>query len=249
MHTDFPEWLLGYDPPPTEVRENILALLPEGPDAHHIMDTLCFIAHGYACDDRERRTYQDIYNRQKRKPGIKNPDPYTQHAGEELERIRAAALELRDAIESVRHHARQLLDKELRGVHRAKLLYTAEFDPANPRAGRNIYKPHMYSVGRETTLHQLHHIIDAIDGNADEGREGLLAEVGRRRRPEGIKPLVEDIGREYRYALKRVPTQSELTGMLKAIFGEQFARGTGYVKEWCKTANATTRESEKEENK
>ena len=222
MHDEFPEWLLHSDCPPPEVREKLAALLPAGPDAHRAIDNLCLIAHDFACANIEQRRYQSVYNRQKRRAGSKNPHPGTQHAGEELERIRDAAMELHNAIVSIRPHARRLLDKELSAA-------TTAIDQTAPRPGR------------ETILHQLHRLVGAIDGNAEEDRKGALALAGKGRKAEGIAQLVDGIGREHRYALGRVPTQSELIGLIRAIFGYQFTRGERDVKEWCAWANRRDR--------
>ena len=211
MHDEFPEWLLHSDYPPPEVREKLAAMLPTGPDACCAIDNLCLHAYTFACANIEQRRYQSVYNRQKRRAGSKNPHPGTQHAGEELERIRDAAMELHDAIVSIRPHARRLLDKELTTTR----------------------------IGREAILHQLHHLVDAIDGNAEEDRKGALALAGKGRKTEGIASLVDGIGQEHRYALGRVPSHSELEKLLTAIFGNQC--GFGYVKEWCKWANRRDR--------
>ena len=221
MHDEFPDWLLHSDYPPPEVREKLAAMLPTGPDAYYAIDNLCLIAHDFACTNIEQRRYRSVYNRQKRRAGSKNPHPGTQHAGEELKRIRGAAMELHDAIVSIRPHARRLLDKELTTTR----------------------------IGREAILHQLHHLVDAIDGDIEEDRKGALALAGKGRKAEGIALLVDDIGRECRYALGRVPTQSELIGLIRAIFGDQFTRGENGVKNWCTAANAIPWDSEKEENR
>ena len=94
---EFPDWLLRSDCPPPEVREKLAAMLPTGPDAYYAIDNLCLIAHDFASTNVEQRRYQSVYNRQKPRSGSKNPHPGTQHAGEELERIRDAAMELHDA--------------------------------------------------------------------------------------------------------------------------------------------------------
>jgi len=220
MHTEFPEWLCRFGDPPAEVRKKLVAMLPTGPDAYHTIDNLCLYAYTFACANIEQRRYQSVYNRQKRRAGNKNPHPGTQHAGEELERIRNAAMELHDAIVSIRPHARRLLDKELTTTR----------------------------IGREAILYNLHRLVDAIDGNVEDDRKGALAQAGKGRPPEGIDQLVDDIGRELRYALGRVPTQSELIGLIRAIFGDGFG-GEGEVKRWCREANATAWESEKSENR
>ena len=230
MHDDFPEWLLHSDCPPPEVREKLAAMLPTGPDAYHPIDNLCLYAYTFACANVEQRRFQSVYNRQKRRAGSKNPHPGTQHAGEELERIRDAAMELHDAIVSIRPHARRLLDKELSAT-------TTAIDQTAPKPGR------------EAILYQLHRLVDAIDGSTEQDRKGALAQAGKGRKAEGIAQLVDDIGREYRYALGRVPSQSELMGLIKAIFGDQFTRGENGVKNWCTAANATPWDSEKEENR
>lgn len=232
MHDEFPDWLLRSDCPPPEVREKLAAMLPAGPDVYYAIDNLCLHAYTFACANIEQRRCQSVYNLQKRrrkpkqeteshKTKVKESPPYKQHAGEELERIRDAAMELHIAIVSIRPHARRLLDKELTTTR----------------------------IGREAILHQLHHLIDAIDGSTVEDRKGALAQTGKGRPPEGIAQLVDDIGREYRYALGRVPTHSELIGLLKAIFGDQFTRGEHDVSEWCTAANATPWGSEKEEHR
>lgn len=220
MHDEFPDWLLRSDCPPPEVRKKLAAMLPTGPATYYAIDNLCLIAHDFACANVEQRRFQSVYNRQKRRAGSKNPHPGTQHAGEELERIRDAAMELHDAIVSIRPHARRLLDKELSAT-------TTAIDQTAPRPGR------------ETILHQLHRLVDAIDGNAEDDRKGALALAGKGRKAEGIAQLVDDIGRECRYALGRVPSHSELEKLLTAIFGNQC--GFGYVKEWCKWANRRDR--------
>lgn len=230
MHDEFPDWLLRSDAPPPEVREKLVAMLPTGPDAYYVIDNLCLHAYTFACTNIEQRRYQSVYNRQKRRAGSKNPHPGTQHAGEELKRIRDAAMELHDAIVSMRPHARRLLDKEL--------------SAATTAIGRTTPKP-----GREAILYHLHRLVDAIDGDIEEDRKGALALAGKGRKSEGIDQLVDDIGREYRYALGRVPTQSELIGLIRAIFGDQFTRGENGVKNWCTAANATPWDSEKEENR
>ena len=231
MHDEFPDWLLRSDAPPPEVREKLAALLPAGPDAYHTIDTLCLIAHDFACANVEQRRYQSVYNRQKRrrkpkqetenhKTKVKESPPYKQHAGEELERIRDAAMELHNAIVSIRPHARRLLDKELSAT-------TTAIDQTAPRPGR------------EAILYQLHRLVDAIDGSTEHGRKGALAQAGKGRKTEGIASLVDGIGQEHRYALGRVPSHSELEKLLTAIFGNQC--GFGYVKEWCKWANRRDR--------
>jgi hypothetical protein len=115
-----------------------------------------------------------------------------------------------------------LLDKELSAT-------TTAIDQTAPRPGR------------EAILYQLHRLVDAIDGSTEQDRRGALAQAGKGRKPEGIDQLVDDIGREYRYALGRVPTQSELMGLIRAIFGDQFTRGERDVKEWCAWANRRDR--------
>ena len=220
MHDDFPEWLLHSDCPPPEVREKLAAMLPTGPDAYHTIDNLCLYAYTFACANVEQRRFQSVYNRQKRRAGSKNPHPGTQHAGEELERIRDAAMELHNAIVSIRPHARRLLDKELSAA-------TTAIDQTAPRPGR------------EAILYQLHRLVDAIDGSTEQDRKGALAQAGKGRKTEGIAQLVDDIGRECRYALGRVPSHSELEKLLTAIFGNQC--GFGYVKKWCKWANRRDR--------
>ena len=230
MHDEFPDWLLRSDAPPPEVREKLVAMLPTGPDVCYVIDSLCLIAHDFACTNIEQRRYQSVYNRQKRRAGSKNPHPGTQHAGEELKRIRDAAMELHDAIVSMRPHARRLLDKELSAA-------TTAIDRTAPKPAR------------EAILYQLHRLVDAIDGNAEDDRKGALALAGKGRKTEGINQLIDDIGRELRYALGRVPSQSELIGLIRAIFGDQFTRGESGVKIWCTAANATPWDSEREENR
>lgn len=234
MHDDFPEWSLHSDCPPPEVREKLAAMLPTGPDAYHTIDNLCLYAYTFACANIEQRRYQSVYNRQKRRAGSKNPHPGTQHAGEELERIKKAAKALYDAIHSSGPRARALLNRELR---KRQVPASVDIFPG-------------LDPERLSLLVPLYEIIVAIDGDAEEGREGLLAQVSRKGRPpEGIAQLVDDIGREYRFALGRVPTQSELIGLIRAIFGDQFTRGENGVKNWCTGANATPWDSEKEENR
>ncbi len=219
MHDgEFPGWLLRSDRPPPEVREKLAALLPAGPDA--TIDNLCLYAYTFACANVEQRRYQSVYNRQKRRAGKKNPHPGAQHAGEELKLIRKAAVELHNAIVSIRPHARRLLDKELSAT-------TTAIDQTAPRPGR------------EAILYQLHRLVDAIDGDIEEDRKGALALAGKGRKAEGIASLVDGIGQEHRYALGRVPSHSELEKLLTAIFGNQC--GFGYVKEWCKWANRRDR--------
>ena len=230
MHDEFPEWLLHSDYPPPEVREKLAAMLPTGPDACCAIDNLCLHAYTFACANIEQRRYQSVYNRQKRRSGSKNPHPGTQHAGEELKRIRDAAMELHGAILAIKPHARRLLDKELSAA-------TTAIDQTAPKPGR------------EAILYQLHRLVDAIDGSTEQDRKGALALAGKGRKTEGIALLVDDIGRECRYALGRVPTQSELIGLIRAIFGDQFTRGENGVKNWCTAANATPWDSEKEENR
>lgn len=220
MRDEFPDWLLRSDAPPPEVREKLAAMLLTGPDAYHTIDNLCLYAYTFACANIEQRRYQSVYNRQKRRAGSKNPHPGTQHAGEELKRIGDAAMELHDAIVSMRPHARRLLDKELSAA-------TTAIDQTAPKPGR------------EAILYQLHRLVDAIDGDIEEDRKGALALAGKGRKAEGIASLVDGIGQEHRYALGRVPSHSELEKLLTAIFGNQC--GFGYVKEWCKWANRRDR--------
>jgi len=233
MHDEFPDWLLRSDCPPPEVRKKLAAMLPTGPDAHRAIDSLCLVAHDFACTAVERRRYQSVYNLQKRRAGSKNPHPGTQHAGEELKLIKKAAKALYDAIHSSGPRARRLLNRALR--KRQSPVSVDIFPGLDPE--------------RLSLLVPLYEIIVAIDGDAEEGREGLLAQVSRPGRPpEGIDQLIDDIGRELRYALGRVPTQSELIGLIRAIFGDGFG-GEGEVKRWCREANATAWESEKSENR
>lgn len=223
MH-ELPEWLLHSDCPPPEVREKLAAMLPTGPDACCAIDNLCLIAHDFACTNIEQRRYQSVYNRQKRRAGSKNPHPGTQHAGEELELIKKAAKALYDAIHSSGPRARALLNRELR---KRQVPASVDIFPG-------------LDPERLSLLVPLYEIIVAIDGDAEEGREGLLAQVSRPGRPpEGIDQLVDGIGQEHRYALGRVPSHSELEKLLTAIFGNQC--GFGYVKEWCKWANRRDR--------
>lgn len=234
MHAGFPDWLLHSDCPPPEVREKLAALLPAGPDAYYAIDNLCLIAHDFACANVEQRRYQPVYNRQKRRAGKKNPLPGTEHSGKELELIREAAKALHDAILASGPRARALLNRELR---KRQVPASVDIFPG-------------LDPERLSLLVPLYEIIVAIGGDAEGGREGLLAQVSRPGRPpEGIDQLVDGIGREYRYALGRVPTQSELIGLIRAIFGDQFTRGENGVKNWCTAANATPWDSEKEENR
>ena len=223
MHDEFPEWLLHSDCPPPEVREKLAAMLPTGPDAYHTIDNLCLYAYTFACANVEQRRFQSVYNRQKRRAGSKNPPPGTEHSGKELELIREAAKALHDAILASGPRARRLLNRELR--KRQSPVSVDIFPGLDPE--------------RPSLLVPLHHLIGAIDGNAEEDRKGALALAGKGRPPEGIAQLVDGIGWVHRYALGRVPTHSELKKLLSAIFGNQC--GFGYVNKWCAWANRRDR--------
>ena len=225
MHDEFPDWLLHSDCPPSEVRKKLAAMLPTGPATYYAIDNLCLIAHDFACAAVERRRYQSVYNCQKRRAGG-NPRPGTQHAGEELERIRRAAMELHAALWEVGPFARRALEKALH--HRGHSLYTAGVDPED--------------TGNRAA-------ISALLGSIVEATDAAAEKTAMRGRPKsGLADLIEDIGRELRYAQGRVPTQREFLDLLRLIFGDGFG-GEGEVKRWCREANATAWDSEKPENR
>ena len=240
MHTEFPEWLYRFENPPAEIHEKLVALVtPTGRNPEIVADTICMFAYNFAQCEREARVYRSAYDKQKRRRKARNPRPGTQHAGEELERIRRAAMELHAALWEVGPFARRALEKELH--HRGHSLYTAGVDPENPRAGLTKYRLHMDTGNRAAISALLGSIVEATDAAAEK--------TAIRGRPKsGLADLIEDIGRELRYAQGRVPTQREFLDLLRLIFGDGFG-GEGEVKRWCREANATAWDSEKPENR
>jgi hypothetical protein len=240
MHTEFPEWLCRFGDPPAEVREKLVALVtPTNLNPEIVADTICMFAYTFAQDEREARAYRSAYDKQKRRHKARNPRPGAQHAGEALERIRRAAMELHAALWEVGPFARRALEKELR--HRGHRLYTAGVDPENPRAGLSEYHLHTDTGNRAAISAMLGSIVEATDAAAEKA-------ANRGRPKSGLADLIEGIGRELRYAQGRVPTQREFLDLLRLIFGDGFG-GEGEVKRWCREANATAWESEKPENR
>ena len=240
MDTEFPEWLCRFGDPPAEIREKLVALVAATDRNPEIVaDTICMFAYNFARCEREARVYRSAYDKQKRRRKARNPRPGTQHAGEELERIRRAAMELHAALWEVGPFARRALEVELR--RRGHRLYTAGVDPENPRAGLSEYRLHTDTGNRSAISALLGSIVEATDAAAENT-------ASRGRPKSGLADLIEDIGRELRYALGRVPTQREFVDLTRIIFGDGFG-GDGEVKRWCREANATAWESEKPENR
>jgi hypothetical protein len=239
-----PAWALdGEDIPASDLEKLKNNLLQKEPDFSCFVNAVEVALFNYAREEWEWEIRKNIYDEHK-KPRGRKKKPLDEHAGEELEEILKTFMAAFDSILKAKPMAEYRLEEKLRSKVGDRFDKMALIKREDDKPGHFLAANYPTLNGIMTVLW---HVIDAIDHTKTEGnseKPTLLQLIGRGR-PKGKKlELVQDIGRQYRYLLKRIPTIIEMTALFEIFFGttNSFEQP---IKKWHAEAYKTPWESEK----